>query len=67
MQLSSASKSAVKATLERAGVTYASWSVNGSAGTGGLLLRATRKVAVGRYTLVVASAHATTTETVTVG
>ncbi|MGA9874752.1 MAG: choice-of-anchor D domain-containing protein [Solirubrobacteraceae bacterium] len=67
VSVSAASKSAVKATLQRRGVTYASWAVNRSASIGGLLLRASRRVPAGRYTLVLASKSATTAETVTVG
>ncbi|MGC2374173.1 MAG: choice-of-anchor D domain-containing protein [Solirubrobacteraceae bacterium] len=67
VSVSSASKSAVKATLERKGVAYASGAVNGSTTAAGLLLKASRRVPVGRYTLVLTSKHATSRETVTVG
>jgi hypothetical protein len=67
VSVSAASRSAVSATLRRKGVTYASWSSSRSASTGGLLLRASRKVPLGRYTLLLASEHGSSSETVTVG
>jgi hypothetical protein len=64
----SASKSAVKASLERRGVVYASGTFGGSAASaGGLRLTASRKVSGGRYTLVLDSKQGTSRETVTVG
>jgi hypothetical protein len=64
----SASKSAVKASLERRGVVYASGTFGGSAASaGGLRLTASRKVLGGRYTLVLDSKQGTSRETVTVG
>jgi hypothetical protein len=64
----SASKSAVKASLERRGVVYASGTFGGSAASaGGLRLTASRKVVGGRYTLVLDSKQGTSRETVTVG
>jgi hypothetical protein len=64
----SASKSAVKASLERKGVVYAGGTFGGFAATaGGLRLTASRKVLKGRYTLVLESKQGTSRETVTVG
>jgi len=64
----SASKSAVKASLERRGVVYASGTFGGSAASaGGLRLTASRKVLGGRYTLVLDSKQGTSRETVTIG
>ena len=64
----SASKSAVKASLERRGVVYASGTFGGSAASaGGLRLTASRKVLGGRYTLVLDSKQGTSRETVIVG
>ncbi len=59
----SASKAAVKATLERKGVVYAS----GASGGGQLVLPARRAVPAGRYTLVLTGRHGTSSETVTIG
>ncbi len=67
VSLRSASKSAVSARLEHDGVTYATWTASRLASAGGLSLKATRRVPAGRYTLVLASKHGTSTETVTVG
>ena len=50
----SALKSAVKASLRRGGITYASGTFSRSA-TGGLTLKANRRVPAGRYTLVLIS------------
>jgi hypothetical protein len=64
----SASTSAVKASLERRGMVYASGTFGRSAASaGGLLLTASRKVKNGRYTLVLDSKQGTSRETVTVG
>ncbi len=64
----SASKSAVKASLERSGVVYASGTFSSSAASaGGLRLTASRKVKNGRYTLVLDSKRGTSRETVTIG
>ncbi len=60
-------QSASRATLRRAGVVYASGTVNGPASTGSLLLSARRTVPAGSYTLVFSSKRRTTSETVTVG
>jgi Glycine rich protein len=59
----SASNAAVKATLERKGVVYAS----GAPSEGRLVLAARRPVPAGRYTLVLAAKHGTSSETVTIG
>jgi hypothetical protein len=67
VSVSSASGSAVNARLERKGVTYASWTATRSASTDGLLLKASRRVPIGRYTLLLSSKHTTSSETVTVG
>jgi hypothetical protein len=67
VSVSSASRAAVKATLERNGQTYANWTARRSASAGGLLLTASRKVPVGNYTLVLSSPRGTSRETVTVG
>jgi hypothetical protein len=64
----SASKSAVRASLERRGVVYASGTFAGSAASaGGLRLTASRKVLDGRYTLVLESKQGTSRETVAIG
>lgn len=64
----SASASAVKASLERKGVVYASGTFGRSlASAGGLRLTASRKVLDGRYTLVLDSKQGTSRETVTIG
>ncbi len=62
----SASKSAVSARLERKGVVYARWAAKRSASAGGLLMKASRKVPTGLYTLVLASKQGIVRETVTV-
>ncbi|MFZ1154306.1 MAG: choice-of-anchor D domain-containing protein, partial [Solirubrobacteraceae bacterium] len=68
VSLRSASKSAVKATLERKGIAYASGAFGGSAASaGGLLLRASRKVPAGRYTLVLTSKRGVSKQAVTIG
>ncbi|HTA13659.1 MAG TPA: hypothetical protein VK781_02230, partial [Solirubrobacteraceae bacterium] len=67
VSLRSASKSAVKATLEHKGVTYASAAFGGSvASAGGLLLRANRPVPAGRYTLVLATKRGVSRQAVTI-
>lgn len=58
---------AATAKLERDGVTYASATIDHTAATGALLLKADRKVPAGRYTLVLASKHHTSSEIVTIG
>ncbi len=64
----SASASAKKATLERDGVVYASGTfAAASAHAGGLRLTASRKIARGRYTLVLGSGRSAARQTVTVG
>ena len=64
----SASKSAVKASLVRSGIVYASGTFGGStASAGGLRLTASKKVKDGRYTLVLDSKQGTSRETVTIG
>jgi hypothetical protein len=68
VSLRSAPGSAVKATLERRGVTYAKGAFGGSAASaGGLLLKASRKVPAGHYTLVLASKRGVNRQTVTIG
>ncbi len=64
----SASASAMKASLERKGVVYASGTFGRSlASAGGLRLTASRKVLNGRYTLVLDSKQGRSRETVTIG
>ncbi len=65
----SASKSAIAASLRRDGVVFARGSFHRpAASTGGLVLKASRKVPAGRYTLVLVSpAGALSRQTVTVG
>jgi hypothetical protein len=67
VSIGSASKAAVKASVERDGVTYASATISHAAAAAGLVLKANRKVAAGRYTLVLASKHGTSRETITIG
>lgn len=62
----SASKVAVRATLERKGVVFAT-GASGASGEGRLVLAARRAVPAGRYTLVLVSKHHTSSETVTIG
>jgi hypothetical protein len=67
VSVGSASRAAATARVERDGVTYASTTINPSTGATGLLLKADRKVVAGRYTLVLASKHGTSRETITIG
>ncbi len=66
LEIVSASRSAVAATVERKGVVYASGVATGSKSARTLVLKATRRVPKGRYTLVLVSKRGTTRETVTV-
>jgi hypothetical protein len=67
VSVSTPTGAAAKAKVERDGVTYASATINRSAGVVALLLKANRKVPTGRYTLVLASKHGTSSETITIG
>jgi hypothetical protein len=66
IEIASASRSAVAATIERKGVVYASGAATGSRSARALILKATRRVPKGRYTLLLVSRRGTTRETVTV-
>jgi hypothetical protein len=66
LEIVSASRSAVAATVERKGVVYASGVASGSRSARTLILKATRRVPKGRYTLVLVSKSGTARETVTV-
>jgi hypothetical protein len=61
------SGAASTAKLERNGVTYASAAIGRSTGVAALLLKADRKVPAGRYTLVLAGKHGTSSQTITIG
>jgi hypothetical protein len=65
LEIVSVSRLAVAATVERKGVVYAR-GVTGSRSARTLLLKATRRVPKGHYTLVLVSKSNTTRETVTV-
>ena len=67
MSVGSASRAAATARVERDGVIYASATINHATGATGLLLKADRKVAAGRYTLVLVSKHGVSSETITIG
>ena len=66
LEIVSVSRSAVAATVERKGVVYASGVATGSRSARTLILKATRRVPKGRYTLLLISKRGTTSETVTV-
>lgn len=67
VSIGSASRAAGTASVERNGVTYASATINHRAGAAGLLLKADRKVAPGRYTLVLGSERGISRETIVIG
>ncbi|HXN39731.1 MAG TPA: choice-of-anchor D domain-containing protein [Solirubrobacteraceae bacterium] len=66
LEIVSVSRSAVAATVERKGVVYAGGVATGSRSARTLILKATRRVPKGRYTLVLVSKSGTARETVTV-
>jgi hypothetical protein len=64
----SASRAATKASLRRGAVVYASGSFHDTAASaGGLLLKASKKVPAGRYTLILTSRRGVSRQAVTVG